>query len=701
MDGSGFHPSQSRPAGIRRPALFPPRERSGGWGRPFRYRIDPFRHQGGQLPNVLLDQLSRDGLGHEGGIGYAGIPPESFFKVARLLKRYPEYEKSDLFRQFPKFANALTASEAARIHRSSIAHIGDGGAAFRQFAWGVYLPADMALEGFRRFGGRRSVSALVASTRADSERIPRDIYAPNPEAAVAEAKAAVEAHDALTPKPSFNSGGYGLAALQTGGSENPRSIAVNYGPMGKGHGHGDRLGLHLISHGRYLATDLGYPTFTGVNPKRVAWTSHTASHNTVMVDEKTMNRNSSLSGKTLLFAEAGEVGIFEIDGGGKRTLRDTDHYGLSNNALANYPPQRIYPGVSIFRRAIVRVDVDPANSYYLDIFHVAGGHTHRLIQNGVGLGWKSDGLEWEAQGQGTLAGPDVPFGQSDPEPTWNDPGNGFQFLRDVSRAQPEDPFWVEWGGEFGRKPSPEDSLRFRLHSLTPIDEAVHAIGEAPKNEKPIRYLHRVREGTPGKTLRSQFVTVFEPYKGEPLIRRIDRLDDGGTSGVILEVELANGRTDRLYFTPGPQQTVGDPEVGQLTGRFAWLRLDPEGQPTDGRLIDAASFVWDEREWAEEDTPSVYHGELVAIDASDPKHVRLQTSLSDLPEDLEGRYIVIDNHQRADASYRIEAVLPGGLLDIGPAAIDEQHIDKSDYGQGRIPNIRTGETFRIANPVRLP
>jgi len=668
-----------------------------------------FEPEGGRMPEALLVQLSRDGYGTEAGMGYASLPIHSFFRVAELLASYPQYFRGDLFAEFPKFANSLSASEISRVHVSATLPLADGGRALQMLDWGLPLPAEIALAGFNRFGRPENAKALYYSTLGNPVRLPRDIYAADPEQALVEAIEAIEMineEQGKRPRPSFNSGGLGLAVLQTTDPDkNPRTIAMNYGPMSWGHGHSDRLGLHLISNGRYMATDLGYPTFTGANAERIAWSSHTVSHNTVMVDEQPMRMWSAFSGKTRLFADAGTVRVVDVDGGGERTLRGKGHSGPATHPFADDDPKRIYPQVDTYRRSLVMVDIDEENSYYLDVFWVRGGRTHRLIQNGGAPTATSNWENWTLQEGGTLAGEDVPFGHMDETITWKYNGSGFQFLKDVERAQPDQNFWVEWEiidpltGKAG-----SDAPHFRVHNLTPIDEAVLASGVTPRGGPgDLRYLHRIRNGSLAAPLSSQFVSILEPYGACPNIESIRLLElepDQNGFGVAVEVTLIDGRKDRIFLNPEPEDVIGNPTLGQLTGRFAWVRSAVDGSLLEGRLIEASSFIFDGSEWAHDSQPSGYAGEIASINMEDSRHVILDTGLGNLPDSLVGRYLVVDNHQRADASYRIEAVLPNGRVDLGPAALEELHVDSSDYSKGRITNIQAGESFRIAYPVSL-
>ncbi len=643
-----------------------------------------FLPDGGRLPQILVDGMTRDGFGHEGGLGYASIPPRSIFAVAELLAAYPGYPRRDLFSAFPKFRNALAGGERLRILEGAGLQCGDGGRALRVGDYGYPSPMPMALAGFERYGTPENARELYQAAHGKPENIPGDPYAADPEAARQRAIAA--AREAGKPKPykSFNSGGIGFGVLQAPDREAPRMVALNYGPMGWGHGHADRLGLHLIANNEYLAGDLGYPTRTGPYPPRLGWTSHTVSHNTVMVDDRALERDSSLSGKTQLFAEAGPVRVIDIDGGGPATLRGTGH------SRAQSRPARLHPQVSTYRRCVAMVDIDPTASYVVDLFWVRGGSTHRLIQNGASTTTQSNHPGWEKQAGGSGAGPNVPYGHFyDGKPTWGYNGSGLMYLREIERAKPPGSFWVEWALGSGQ--------RFRVHALAPKAEAMQGNGELPTpGDGDIRYLHRVVRG---EALETQFVTVLEAYTGKPQLaecRILATAPEGEPFGVALEIRLADGRVDRLVIT----EKEGTFRAGplELEGRVGWLRTRADGSTEAAALPDATLLKWEDQSFK---APAATTGKLTELDLTDPGNVIVSTSLESLPDEVVGRTLIVDNHQRADASYRIHGVLPGGRLNLGPAALEERLVDPEDETRGRIPNIAPGESFRIAAPRFIP
>lgn len=73
------------------------------------------------------------------------------------------------------------------------------------------------------------------------------------------------------------------ASGEAGGDADRRTfLLLKYGAHGGGHGHPDKLGIILFSHGERLAPDLGTPGYgIALND---AWYRHTLSHNTVLIE---------------------------------------------------------------------------------------------------------------------------------------------------------------------------------------------------------------------------------------------------------------------------------------------------------------------------------------------------------------------------------------------------------------------------------
>ncbi|SEJ03146.1 Heparinase II/III-like protein [Dyadobacter sp. SG02] len=185
---------------------------------------------------------------------------------------------------------------------------------------------------------------------------------------------------ALAARPSHLLAGYGMGFL------NNRSDAValtfNYGFKGT-HYHWDFLNFELFANGQKMIPDLGYPDAMNEYVKEVyTWSFNSVAHNTVVVDAQRQVNN--VPGRLHDFA------------GGK--------FARSMDASS-----ATYPQTTAYRRNLTMVDVDSSRSYVVDFFRVAGGRQHDYALHGP-PGKLAAAGRWSEKQPGTLAGPEVAFG---------------------------------------------------------------------------------------------------------------------------------------------------------------------------------------------------------------------------------------------------------------------------------------------------
>ena len=112
-----------------------------------------FRPSGGGVPTILVERLCREGFSDESALGYARIPGQSFGTVAELIRNYPKYTKNDLYRDFPKFRNCFTMCAKVRAGDTYTPNWGDSNKCMNFSTTGLTIPVDMALAGYRVYGG--------------------------------------------------------------------------------------------------------------------------------------------------------------------------------------------------------------------------------------------------------------------------------------------------------------------------------------------------------------------------------------------------------------------------------------------------------------------------------------------------------------------------------------------------------------------
>ena len=621
---------------------------------------------GGDIPTILVERLCRDGLSDEAGLGYATIPAQSFQAVAELLRRYPTHAKHDLYRDYPKFRNCFSMCAKVRPLDCYGPNNGDGDKCMSFGKAGMTMPVETELRGYRVYGGYDIAREVWFSNGKSLEGLRLDVYAAEPEAVLARLRR--DLARAPGPLASFNTGGYGLSVLQARERDAGRALLMYYGRM-DGHGHEDRLALGLVDKDVVMMPDMGYPLFTGNWPPRVGWDSHTISHNTCMVNDKGLNRKS-FSGKTKLFEQAGPVRVADVDGG------------------------NVYDNVTTYRRCEVMVDVNASDSYVLDLFWVRGGKNHRLIQNGGGPEVTTSGLDLLRQEEGTYAGENVEFGQFYDGPSnWDYDGSGFMYLKRVDKAKPTRDFWVDWQIVEPRRVMPDDwEAHLRVHNLATVDEVALCDGIPPGykgNPESLRYLLRTRYGD---HLSTQFVSVLEPYGKTPLIKSVRLLkSQDGAAGFVaaVEVVLVDGRRDVVLVT----ENGGKLRAGgvSLDGRVGFVRFAGD-KPVAQTLIAGSSLAAGAQKLT---LPRAFvTGRLAGWDDTDPVNTLLKVS-DTLPEqDLVGRYIIISNKERSDASYQIRSVIRPDRLNIACNSLAERFVDKADYSKGIVYNVAPGDAFQV-------
>ena len=633
-----------------------------------------FEPGGGQIPAILVDQVCREGPSFEAAPGYS-LAPRSLYLVADLLRAYDGYTKHDLYRDYPKMKQIFMACEAFRCLNQVTPKIGDSG---KYQNWGdVRHGIPVLLSGYRAYRTHDVAAQLWHSAQYDLNRLraQMDIFDANPQAIIDE----LIAREPKLPieLKSVNHSGYGLAVLQTANADNGRCAYLYYGRTAGSHPHNDRLTFGIFAKQMVMNPDLAYPEYTGSWPKRHAWTNHTGSHNTVLVNDR--KQKTDWSGKTELFS-GGDLARFVVVDGGP-----------------------IYEGVTTYKRALGLVDIAADDSYVVDVFWIRGGTNHRMINNGAGRAVTHHNLELTKQPTGTFAGPDTEFAAKIGEP--REGCAAFSYMRDVERGKATaDSCWMDWAlvhktgrMDEGREP------HLRMHCLSPVDEIAVATGEPPHHRYRDDHLRYVIRSRLGQDIESQFVTVHEPYELKPFIAaarplKIDKHEGTGFAAAI-EIDLADGRRDVVIVAEHP----GRVEAGgvMLEGQLGLVRL------RDGR-VEAAKLVRGTKlrcgDYKLETPFAEITGRLTGLDVSNWQDNLLNVAPSVLrdgvvADDLIGRYIVVKNSERSDGSYLIRDVRESGaLISLGDMTLVERFRDPSDYDKGALYNVAAGDAFTITLSV---
>jgi len=489
--------------------------------------IDWITNGPGEMTTLLYNGVTRDGAASEESIGYMSIWTNSFLGLGQHLKLLGYDILSN-----PRLKKMVDFCVQTTVADRFCPCIGDaygdmtGGAAP---VWNPY----MIHKAYELWGDPLYAKVL--------NRIgwPKPDVFDNAESLEAAQKKAKSLGTDLNLK-TRDLGGYGLAILESGEGSNRRAASIYYGSAGAWHGHFDRLNISMWSHGRCMLPEMGYPAHWGTQAD--LWTRSTPTHYCVQIDE---NRQSSKrEGRLNLLASGPGVQVMDASG------------------------ENAYAGVaSLYRRTVAMVDISDEDSYLLDVFRVEGGKVHDYIFHGLPFGeFSAVGLHLgEPQTNGTLMGENVEFGKTFEGMTTG----GYQYLTNVRRGAPDRDWSADWflrdKGLGLRMTMPAGSAREVIVADGPAEPA-------PGNPDKMEYvLARSDTGA------SAFVSIIEPYKGKPAVRRVQALkSDGDARDDLAAVKVdVKGRRDYLFSALDASRTAVFGDI-EFAGEFGAVSEDNSG-----------------------------------------------------------------------------------------------------------------------------
>lgn len=457
---------------------------------------------------------------------------------------------------------------------------------------------------------------------------------------------------------------YGMSILQTGDESNRTALMLYQGAGRWAHAHYDEMHIDLYSRGNALIPDFGYPeTCNSQDPRRFGFFSHTLAHNLVMVNERRAGR------------AIGSLLTYEPSGFCK---------------LVDAHSERLYPDVtSLYRRTLALIDATPSDAYVVDIFRVKGGQQHDWIVHGTDASFESDLPLTDPRTQGTLAGPDVPYGHFyDNEEMAKAPygsvsyapytGSAFMYLFNVQEAPLDGYGTASWllRRSAQRPPDlPAEGIVLRAHLLGESERIYVCDGKPQQNTnrtpETVKFLLRRRKGA---DLESTYVTVFEPYENEPFISSVTRLtvrpDDAGM--VALRIEKAAGGVDLFFSALDPSVEYEVAGGIAFQGEAGAISLDEQGeveraQVSNGGLVKMGGFS------LRCEPPRTVP--IEAVDYAAGTITLAEPALSD--RTLEGRWVVVGNERRS-TPYRVEKILSATTLSIGDQEVRCGRLTPTGY-----------------------
>ena len=347
--------------------------------------------------------------------------------------------------------------------------------------------------------------------------------------------------------------GFGHGHLGDGEGEKQIQVHLDFS-MKQNHGHADNLRLLLFAHGRELFNDMG--TYYGSG--HYCWATSTLGHNTVVVDRKNQTERWGTGG--------GDIQVFEEMPGLAIMRADSSRVAYEKT-------------VDRYRRTLVLNTVDMDHPYVLDIFEVKGGSTHDYSLRGgrdpkdPQIGSCSLGL-LPRGGDGSMAEPGekLKVGSS----TWGGTTGLYAFVKNVERAKATRDGYVDF--RYKSDPSrgtrthfqKDDDLEINLGESHLVEQLWEKKGfHKFQDTDPVQPMtpHLIVRHRGGEGLRTLFVFVHEPVKGDSVIKRVSwRERDGGIAAAV---------------------TVGDRTDHYLVSLDKATKMSHEGLSTDGILGAAA------------------------------------------------------------------------------------------------------------------
>lgn len=479
--------------------------------------------------------------------------------------------------------------------------------------------------------------------------------------------------------------GYGLAILRGGLGAAKRAFWMAYGRC-RSHAQDTVMDIGLQGYDGVLLAPLGYPRNWGC--WETSWATHHVARQFPYLQ---------MTAQAQLFADAGPVHLAEVRGQSVvQLVPDGKGYEL--------PPDNWQ------RRMIVLVDAgadqpgpNSGNDFYgVDLYRVSGGEEHWWAFHCLEGDFTVQGIELSRQEGGTLAGPDVPYG----DPKWlKDNGcthssNGwsgvkfaFPHLYHVEKGTAAGVWSADWKLKGG------DGLHLRL-TVASADGAEANIcdGKPPAGGPPYE-MKWVMLHNRGKTpLKTQFLSLIETYRNAPIIREVRPLklsgdDESGFAAAGCVVRLAN-RTDTILASADPivnrvasvddHPTDETPANGSnkeisFAGRFGFLS-EEKGVPVSMVLVGGTKLA--KGPFGIVLKSPEYWGRITRIDRA--AETIVVSPAPPVPEALVGNYVFITNSVRRIA-YKVREVskVAGGAR--------FSLVGDSLIGTGRVAGV---ENYRV-------
>ncbi len=468
--------------------------------------------------------------------------------------------------------------------------------------------------------------------------------------------------------------GYGIAILRGGRGDDKRALWMMYGHA-RGHVQDNLMDLGLQAYQGVILAHMGYPRNWGYWEH--SWSSHIVARQFPHLRQ---------AAQAQLLADAGPAHVAEARAGA--------HFEFAADGTRPEPRPDYWQ-----RRMLALVDVSPQQFYCLDFYRISGGEDHWWAFHCQEGDFSTNGIDLKQQPGGTLAGPDVPYGDAKwlkahgcrLHPTYGWQGLNFVFphLYNVQRGQAERPWWADWKLKTG------NGLHTRLTVLqarsagpdgAPLEVNI-TDGKAASGGSPYEMKWIMMHNKGAAPARTQVLSIIEPYLNEPVIQEARPLalsgdDEAGFAAAACQLRLAD-RTDTIFCSADP--TVERTAEGdfRFAGRFG-LYAEQNGQPWAISLVGGTRLT--KGDFGVTLESPEYRGRIVKLDR------RTETitvaPAPPAPEAMVGAYVFITGPARRIA-YRVLKARQVG--DHAELALNTD----SRIGTGKVTGV---EDFRVLTNV---
>lgn len=284
----------------------------------------------------------------------------------------------------------------------------------------------------------------------------------------------------------------GNAALGAGEGDDQVMLNINWSGN-YGHSHYDNGSIILFAAGEELLSDIGY-----THTKYRGWTVHTASHNTVVIDQRNQDAGTTRKPATgkLMFYDDCDPHVKAID-------------------LDASPA---YTAAKAYRRRLIMVNAGPGYDYVADFFEVEGGQDHDWFLHGMceEEGYLSADINFSTSVETLVpewGGKEKPATQYDTDPRRF---HAYQYMSEIISANAPRQFTTIWNYKAsGLKAHifpPEGTIVYRFRS-----PSVRSAGE---DENKLDNFFRTGIMQRHSGTGSVFTAVYEPFRKEPWIDQV-------------------------------------------------------------------------------------------------------------------------------------------------------------------------------------